>query len=68
MLQRSYVRIPALYTGWTFFTFICCKDCNDVCLKRRKQTKKRPRMANLKEKNSLIHIPYTLYIRNFTGG
>ena len=25
MSWRSWVRIPAPYTGWTFFTFICCK-------------------------------------------
>ena len=24
MIQRSWVRIPALYTGWNFYTFICC--------------------------------------------
>ena len=36
VFQRSWVRIPAPYTGWIFFTFICCKKCN-ICLKRRKQ-------------------------------
>ena len=41
--QRSWVRIPAPYTGWTFFTFICCKNCNDVCLKRPKINEKRGR-------------------------
>ena len=43
MFRRSWVRIPALYTGWTFFTFICCKKWN-VCLKRgnKNKTKKRP--------------------------
>ena len=34
MFQRSWARIPAQYTGWTFFTFICFKNCN-LCLKRR---------------------------------
>ena len=29
---RLWVRISALYTGWTFFTYICCKNCK-VCLK-----------------------------------
>ena len=38
--QRSWVRIQALYTGWTKFTFICCKNCNDVCLKRPKINEK----------------------------
>ena len=33
VFQRSSVRIPALYTLWTFFTFIFCKNCN-VCLKK----------------------------------
>ena len=28
--QRSWVRFPAPYTGWTFFTFICFKNCK-VC-------------------------------------
>ena len=37
--QRSWVRIPAQYTGWTFFTYICCKNCN-VCLKRPKINEK----------------------------
>ena len=42
MFWRSWLRIPTLYTGWTF---ICCKNCH-VCLKRRKETKKSPGMAN----------------------
>ena len=28
-----------------FFTDICCKNCNDVCLKRLKINKKRPGLA-----------------------
>ena len=24
--RRSWVRIPAPYTGWAFFTYICCKN------------------------------------------
>ena len=35
MYQRSRVRIPAPFTGWTFFTFICC-ECFNLCLKRRR--------------------------------
>ena len=27
-------------TVWTFFTYICCKNCNDVCLKRPKINEK----------------------------
>ena len=35
MFQRLCVRIPAPYTAWIFFIYICCKMCNDdVCLKR----------------------------------
>ena len=39
MFQRSWVWIPAPYTGWTFFTFICCKNCN-VYLKKTKINEK----------------------------
>ena len=36
MFQRSWVQIPAPYTGWAFFnTPLWCKICN-VCLKRHK--------------------------------
>ena len=35
MFQRSRVRIPAPYIGWTFSIFICCKN-NNVYLKKRK--------------------------------
>ena len=28
MFQMLWVQIPAPYTEWTFFTFICCKNCN----------------------------------------
>ena len=27
MFERSWVQIPAPYTGWTFFTLICGKKC-----------------------------------------
>ena len=33
-----------------FFTLICCKNCIDVCLERRKNTKKRPRLEDQKKK------------------
>ena len=29
-VKRSWVRIPALYTGWKFFHIYCCKNCNVV--------------------------------------
>ena len=35
MFERLWVQIPTQYTGWTFFTLICCKNCI-VCLKRLK--------------------------------
>ena len=42
MIERSWVRIPAPYTGWNwhFFILICCKNCIDVCLKRPKINEK----------------------------
>ena len=39
MFQRSWVRTAATYTGWTFFTILCCKNCN-VCMKRRSKLKR----------------------------
>ena len=39
MLERSWIQILALYTGWTFFTLICCENCI-VCLKRPKRMEK----------------------------
>ena len=39
MFPRLWVQIPAPYTGWTFFTFICYKNC-DVCLKKTKINEK----------------------------
>ena len=39
MYERSWVRIPAPNTGH-FFTLICCKNCNDICLKRPKINEK----------------------------
>ena len=32
---RGFESQHCTYTGWTYFTFICCKNCN-VCLKRQK--------------------------------
>ena len=39
LVQRSWVQISAQYTEWTFFTFICCKNCI-VCFIRPKITEK----------------------------
>ena len=46
--KRSWVRILAPYTGWTFghfFTLICCKICI-VCLKRPKISEKEAGVTN----------------------
>ena len=42
MVWRSWVRIPALYTEWIFFIYICCKNFH-VCLKKTKNEWKRGR-------------------------
>ena len=49
MFHKSWVWIPALYTGWSwhFFTLICCKNCT-VCLKRPKINKKEAELAHSK--------------------
>ena len=39
MFERSWVQIPAPYSGWTFFTLICCKN-GIVCLKIPKVNEK----------------------------
>ena len=38
-----------------FFTYICCKNCNDVCLKRLKINDKRDRSWPIKK-----HLCYNL--------
>ena len=43
MFRRLWVRIPALYTEWTFFTYICWIFFNDVRLKRPKINNRRGR-------------------------
>ena len=37
MFRRSWVRIPAPYTGWAFFTFIFCKNVLFVCTDKNKR-------------------------------
>ena len=54
MFKRLWVGIPALYTGWTFFTLICCKNCI-VCLKKTENKLKRPGLAHLKKR--LLKFP-----------
>ena len=57
-IQRSWVRIPAPYTGWTwhFFTLICCKNCNNVCLKRPKINEKESRVGPFFFKKTISYI------------
>ena len=51
MFQRSGVQILAPNTGWTFFTFICCRNCN-LCLKIENKWKRgRGRPICIKKNN-----------------
>ena len=36
LYKCTYNITQCTYTRWIFFTYICCKNCNDVCLKRPK--------------------------------
>ena len=51
--RRLWVRIPAPYTGWTFFTYICCKGCNDVCLRGPKINEKEAGVGPFLKKKDL---------------
>ena len=53
--QRSWVRFPALYTGWTFLTFICCKNCK-VCLKRPKINEKEAGVGPFKKHIRMVTL------------
>ena len=48
MFKRLWVRTSAMYTGWTFFTLICWKNCI-VCLIRPKINKKEARVGPFKK-------------------
>ena len=39
-----------------FFTLICCKNCNDVCLKRPKINEKEAGLTHLKKKTFKINL------------
>ena len=54
MLRRSWVWIPAPYTGWIFFNYNCCKNCHDVCLRRPKINLKRGRGWRIKKPHLYI--------------
>ena len=49
MFGRSWVRILAPNTDGHFVTYICCKNCKNVCLKRPKINDKRGRGWHLKK-------------------
>ena len=49
----SWVRIPAQYTGWTFFTFDCCKNC--IFLKKKKINEKEAGDVTFFKKRRLKH-------------
>ena len=63
-MKRSWVQIPALYTGWTFFTLICCKKFN-ILFERSKNKRKREKTHSwpsgcsrrLVSKRSWVKIP-----------
>ena len=61
---RTWFRIPALDTGWTFFKLICCKNCT-VCLKRLKINEKEATMsffsATFLTENELLPASFSLF-------
>ena len=61
MVERSWVRILALYTGWTFFTLICCKNCI-VCLKRLNKKEKEADVGPFLKNQQLIFIDKTVQL------
>ena len=49
MFRRLCVQILAPDIRWTFFIYIFCKNCNDVCSKRPKINNKRGRVGPFKK-------------------
>ena len=45
-----------------FFTCICCKICNDVCLKRSKINNKRPGLAHFLKITSTKKLDHSLFV------
>ena len=68
MLRRSWVQIPAPYTGWTFFTFIghffVVKNCN-AFLKIKKINQKE---AGYGPFEKTLLAPYSILRRHFGTG
>ena len=52
---RLWVWIPALYTVWTFFTFICCKNWN-FCLRRWNKWKRGRGLPIFKENKKFPNV------------
>ena len=66
--ERSWIRIPVLYTGWTFFTLICCKKL--YCLfEKTKINKKEVGVGPFKKivLNSFLQYPNRLWIVSEDG-
>ena len=63
MIERLWVQIPALYTGWTFFALIFCKNCI-VCLKRPKINEKEAGVGSFLKKPILIRV-YKVFASNW---
>ena len=56
MFRSLWVWIPAPNTGWTFFTYICSKNCSGDCFKRPKIIDKRGGVCPFFLKNSSIVV------------
>ena len=63
--KRLWVQIPAPYTGWTFFTLICCKNCNNVFLKRRKIIEKEAGVGPFK-KNNFTNYNFQVFLQDWS--
>ena len=83
MFQRLWVWIPAPYTGWSFFTFICCKNYNfyNKCLFEKTKIngkeagdgpfKKRNKLSSRQWRQGNIYdlvLEFTLSIESFERG
>ena len=61
MFERSWVRIPATYTGWSFFALICCKKLYCLFEKTENKMKKRPGLAQRKKLGILKNLRHFMY-------
>ena len=65
MFWKFWVRIPVPYTGWTFFTLICCKIVLMFVLKRRKLNEKEAGLAHFLCKRFLIMDQTQVHLCHF---